>query len=74
MEEVKSYSFTEKEFRHIETLADKIYNTSVVLEYFCQNQREIEELYNISPIVSNLRENTDILNSIFINFPEGEEI
>ena|SRR5574344_1446407 len=73
MEEVKSYCFEEKEFNKIEKLADSIYNISVVLDYFCSTQREIEELYNLTPIVKKLREKSDILNTIFINF-DVEEI
>lgn len=72
MEEINNYCFNNKEFRQLEKLADEIYNTCVVLEYFCVNQREIEELYNISPIVKTLRQNADILNSIFINFVKDE--
>ncbi len=41
------------EFNKIEKLADSIYNISVVLDYFCSNQREIEELYNLTPIIKN---------------------
>lgn len=72
MEEVKSYSFEEKEFKKIEKLADNIYNISVVLDYFCSTQREIEELYNLTPIVKNLREKSDVLNTIFINWSDDE--
>lgn len=39
----------------------KIYNIAVVLDYFCRTQQEIEELYNITPIVQNLRQNADSL-------------
>lgn len=67
MGEIKNYCFNNKEFKKIEKLADSIYNISVVLDYFCSTQREIEELYNLTPIVKNLREKSDILNSIFIN-------
>ena len=51
MEEIKDYSFTKKEFRQMEKLADYVYNIAVVLDYFCSTQREIEELYNLTPII-----------------------
>ena len=61
MEEIKDYSFTKKEFRQMEKLADYIYNIAVVLDYFCSTQREIEELYNLTPIIKDLRRQSDTI-------------
>ncbi len=72
MEEIKDYSFTKKEFRQMEKLADYIYNIAVVLDYFCSTQREIEELYNLTPIIKNLRRQADVMNCIFINYDSNE--
>ncbi len=74
MNKVKTYNLTGKEFKILENLSDTIFNTCVVLDYFCSNQRQIEELYNISPIVANLRNNSDILNSFFINYEQDENL
>ena len=68
MEEVSGYNITQKEFKKLEKLSENIYNTSVVIDYFCQNQPEIDELYNLSPIITNLRKDADFLNAFFINF------
>ena len=62
------YNITQKEFKKLEKLSENIYNTSVVMNYFCQNQPEIEELNNFAPIVTNLRKDADVLNSFFIDF------
>jgi len=74
MQEVSGYSITQKEFKKLEKLSENIYNTSVVIDYFCQNQPEIEELNNITPIVSNLRKDADFLNAFFIDFESENKI
>ena len=61
------FLFSHKKIAKMGTYAEKIYNIAVVLDYFCRTQQEIEELYNITPIVQNLRQNADSLNAIFIN-------
>ena len=71
MEEI-GYNITQKEFKKLEKLSENIYNTSVVIDYFCRNQPEIEELYNLAPIIKNLRADADYLNAFFINF-ENED-
>ena len=68
MEEVSGYNITQTEFKKLEKLSENIYNTSVVIDYFCVNQPEIEELNNHTPIVSNLRKDADFLIAFFINF------
>lgn len=65
------YKIKQKDFRKLEKLAERIYNTTVVLDYFCQKQQEYEELRNITPIIQNLRRNSDKLNVYFINYPES---
>lgn len=45
------FLFSHKEITKMGTYAKKIYNIAVVLDYFCRTQQEIEELYNITPIV-----------------------
>ena len=67
MEEV-GYNITKKEFKELNYLVECIYNTVVVVDYFCQNQQEIAELYNLSPIIKNLRKNADLLNAFFIEY------
>lgn len=73
MDETKNYRFSKKEFKQMEKLADYIYNISVVLDYFCTTQREIEELYNITPIIKDLRQKADNMNCIFINYDSNEQ-
>ena len=71
MSKSKKYKIKQKDFRKLEKLAERIYNTVVVIDYFCRTQQEIEELYNLAPIVENLRRDTDSVNAYFINYPEG---
>ena len=65
MEEI-GYNITHEEFKTIFNLVENIYNTTVVVDYFCKNQQEIEELYNLTPIIRNLRKDADLLNAFFI--------
>lgn len=55
MSKNKKYRIKAKDFKRLEKLAERIYNTIVVLGYFCSTQQEIEKLYSITPIVENLR-------------------
>ena len=71
MEKVIVYQIKQVDFEKLEKLAERIYNTTVVLDYFCQKQQEYEELRNITPIIYNLRQDSDALNAYFINYPEG---
>ena len=34
---------------------------------FVSNQPEIEECYNLAPVIQNLRQNADLLNAFFID-------
>ena len=61
------FLLTQKEIKKMEMYAERIYNTAVVLDYFCRTQQEKEELSNITPIVQTLRQNADSLNAMFIN-------
>lgn len=66
MEEA-GYNITEKEFKKISKWAESIYNIAVIVDYFVNNQPEIEECYNLVPVVKNLRDNADLLNVFFID-------
>ena len=66
MEEA-GYNITEKEFKQISKWAGNIYNIAVIVDYFVANQPEIEELYNLAPVIKNLRQNADLLNAFFID-------
>ena len=39
-----------KDFKKLEKYAENIYNTAVVIDYFCSSQKEYEELYNLAPV------------------------
>ena len=71
MNKSKKYKIKQKDFRELEKLAERIYNTVVVIDYFCQKQQEYEELRNITTIIENLRRDSDKLNVYFINYPES---
>lgn len=66
MEEA-GYNITEKEFKKISKLAEKAYNIAVIIDYFVSNHPEIEECYNLAPVIHNLRQNADLLNAFFID-------
>ena len=69
MEKVIVYQIKQVDFEKLEKLAERIYNTVTVIDYFCRTQQEIEELYNLAPIVENLRRDSDTVNAYFINYP-----
>lgn len=72
MDKVIFYQIKQEDFKKLEKLAERIYNTSVVIDYFCRTQQEIEELYNLTPIVENLRRDSDTVNAYFINYPDNK--
>ena len=72
MSKSKKYKIKQKDFRKLEKLAERIYNTTTVIDYFCRTQQEIEELYNLTPIVENLRRDSDTVNAYFINYPDNK--
>ena len=61
------YNISEKEFRQLAKWSENIYNTTVVIDYFVVNQPEIEECYNLAPVVKHLRNDADVLNAFFID-------
>ena len=67
MKEVSGYNISEQEFKKISKWAEDVYNIAVVIDYFVGNQPEIEECYNLAPVVKNLRNNADLLNAFFID-------
>ena len=64
-------NITPKEFKQLSKWSENIYNTAVVIDYFCSSQKEYEELYNLAPVVKNLRRDADQVNAFFINYPEN---
>ena len=72
MEKVIVYQIKQVDFEKLEKLAERIYNTVTVIDYFCRTQQEIEELYNLAPIVENLRQDSDTVNAYFINYPDNK--
>lgn len=60
-------NITPKEFKQLSKWAEDIYNIVIVVDYFVENQPEIEECYNLAPVIKNLRNNADLLNAFFID-------
>jgi len=73
MEKVR-LNITPKEFKQLSKRPENIYNTVVVIGYFVANQTEIEECYNLAPVVKQLRNDADILNAFFIDHEKDVEI
>ena len=65
MEEA-GYNITNKEFKQISKWAENVYNIAVIVDYFVSNQPEIEECYNLAPVVKNLKDNADLLNAFLL--------
>ena len=62
----EGFVLNKKEFEFLKTLSDDIYNTIVVADYFVSNQPNIEELWNLSPIIKSLRKNSDKLSTFLL--------
>lgn len=67
MKEVDGYNISNQEFKQLSKWAEDIYNIVIVVNYFVANQPEIEECYNLAPVIKNLRNNADLLNAFFID-------
>ena len=52
-------NITLKEFKQLSKWSENIYNTAVVIDYFVANQPEIEECYNLAPVIKHLRNDAD---------------
>ena len=59
-------NITSKDFKKLSKFAENIYNKTVVVDYFVANQPEIEECYNLAPVIKSLRRDADSLNVYFI--------
>ncbi len=69
---VNSYCLEKKELDKFTRNAARIYNIVVVLSYFCNEQQEIEELCNITPIVNHLRRESDTLYSDLLDLDDED--
>lgn len=67
-------NITSKEFKQLCKWSENIYNTAVVINYFVANQPEIEECYNLAPVIKHPRNDADVLNAFFINHEKDVEI
>ena len=67
-------NITPKEVKQLSKWTENIYNTAVVIDYFVANQPEIEECYNLAPVVKHLRNTADVLNAFFIDHEKDIEI
>jgi len=72
MKEVSGYNISEQEFKKISKWAEDVYNIAVIIDYFVGNQPEIEECYNLAPVIKKLRNNADLLNAFFIDAEENK--
>lgn len=65
MKEVNGYNISEKEFKKISKWAEDVYNITVVIDYFVSNQPELEECYNLAPVIKNLRAEVEFIECVF---------
>ena len=66
MKEVDGYNISNREFKQLSKWSEDIYNIIIVVDYFVANQPEIEECYNLAPVIKNLRNNADLLNAFLL--------
>lgn len=70
MDKIGFYQIKQEDFEKLAKLTENIYNMLVVIDYFCKNQEEIEELRNITPVIKEIRHKADILYAFFINYSD----
>ena len=73
MEKV-GFNITSKEFKQLSKWSENIYNTAIIIDYFVANQLEIEECYNLAPVIKFLRNDADVLNAFFIDHEKDVKI
>lgn len=61
----KCFVIKQQDFNKLSKLAENVYNTSVVVDYFCSNQTEYEELGNLAPVIKNLRKDADLMSTFY---------
>ena len=66
-------NITQKEFKQLSKWAENVYNTVIVIDYFVASQPEIEECYNLAPVVKYLHREADLLNTFFIDHEKEVE-
>lgn len=66
-------NITPKEFKQLINWSENIYNTAVVIDYFVANQPDIEECYNLAPVIKYLYNDADVLNAFFIDHKKDIE-
>ena len=62
-----------EDYKKLEQWADNIYNIVVVVDYFVSNQPDVEECYNLAPVIRNLRKEADLMNAFFINYSNDDK-
>lgn len=66
----KCYNISVQNTLKLKQWSANIYNTAVVLDYFCSTQIQYAELNNIKPIIQNLHKDTDCHYAYFINLED----
>ena len=66
-------NITQKEFKQLSKWAENVYNTVIVIDYFVASQPEIEECYNLAPVVKYLHREADLLKTFFIDHEKEVE-
>ena len=74
MKKADGYNISKKDFIQLSKCSENIYNTAVVIDCFVANQPEIEECYNLAPVIKHLRNDADVLNAFFIDHEKDIEI
>ena len=62
-----------EDYKKLQQWADNIYNIVVVVDYFVSNQTDVEECYNLVPVIRNLRKEADLMNAFFINYSNDDK-
>ena len=64
---MKKYYLEDKEFQFLSAKSKRIYHALVVIDYFCSNYNEIEEIAKRSGIINFIKNEADMLYSKMIN-------
>lgn len=71
MEKLISYTITSEKYKKLVLLSEGIYNTSVIVAYFCNSKAEIKEIRNLAPVIIDLKKKSDELNAEILNLNES---
>jgi len=72
MPNIKICNLNKKRIKTLTNAIERLYCLSIILDYYCSTQPEIEELHTLKPVSKIINEDADFIYSAFINHSVDE--